>query len=137
LVFSPLSRGYLVTLGNELNTPTAQNLLYFSQFAKIDQLYKNRDQFVILTGRLPHPVNTYCDGYLNQVIASVNGRSIARIDDIPPALQQSTNGFHVLRFEGNDNPLILDARLAEKANADIMARYNIPAPSFFNKKVTP
>jgi hypothetical protein len=137
LVFSPLSRGYLVTLGSELNTPAAQNLLYFSQFAKIDQLYKNREQFVVLTGRLPHPVNTYCEGYLNQVISSVNGRAIARIDDIPPALQQSTNGFHVLRFEGNDNPLILDARLAAEAGADILKRYNIPASSFFSKKVTP
>ena len=137
LVFSPLSRGYLVTLGNELNTPAGQNLLYFSQFAKIDQLYKNRDQFVVLTARLPHPVNTYCEGFLNQVIASINGRMIARIDDIPSALQQSTNGFHVLRFEGNDNPLILDARLAAEANDDILSRYNIPASSFFNKKVAP
>ena len=59
------------------------------------------------------------------------------IDDIPTALQQSTNGFHVLRFEGNDNPLILDARLTAEASADILARYNIPAASFFNRKVNP
>jgi S1-C subfamily serine protease len=137
LVFSPLSRGYLVTLGNDLNSPAAQNLLYYSHYAKIDQLYRNREQFVILTGRLPHPVNTYCDGYVNQVLASVNGQAIGRIDDIPEALTKATNGFHIVRFEGNDNPLILDARLVAEADPDILARYSIPASSFFNKKVAP
>jgi S1-C subfamily serine protease len=137
LVFSPLSRGYLVTLGNDLNAPSAQNLLYYSQYAKIDRLFKNREQFVVLSARLPHPVNTYCDGYLHQIIATVNGQPIGRIDDIPRALAQTTNGFHILRFEGNDNPLILDARLLPKADVEILSRYNIPESSFFNPKVSP
>jgi S1-C subfamily serine protease len=137
LIFSPLSRGYLATLGSELNTSAAQSLLYYSQYAKIDKLYRDREQFVILTGRLPHPVNTYCEDYLNQALASVNGQDIRRIDDIPPALQLGTNGFHILRFEGNDNPLILNARLTDVADANILARYNIPAASFFNAKEVP
>ena len=58
LVFSPLSRGYLATLGNDLNTPAAHRLLYTSRYAKLDNLCKGRDQFVILASRLPHPANT-------------------------------------------------------------------------------
>ena len=137
LVFSPLSRGYLVTLGPDLNTPAAQHLLYCSQYAKIDGLYTNRQQFVVLTGRLPHPVNTYCDGYQNQIVASVNGRRIGRVEDLPPALTASTNGFHVFRFEGNDNPLILDAKLVAATESELLARYNIPAPFFFHTEVAP
>ena len=67
----------------------------------------------------------------------MNGQDIRRIDDIPPALQLGTNGFHILRFEGNDNPLILNARLTDVADANILARYNIPAASFFNAKEVP
>jgi hypothetical protein len=137
LVFSPLSRGYLITLGGELNTPAAQHLLYCSQYVKFDRLYENRDQFVVLIGRLPHPVNSYCEGFLNQVVASINGWSIGRIQDIPSALAQSTNGFHVVRFEGSDNPLILDARLVTQADEQIQARYKLPALSHINREGAP
>jgi S1-C subfamily serine protease len=132
LVFSPLSRGYLMTLGNDLNTPAAQHLLYCSQYVKLDKLYENRRQFVVLTSRLPHPVNTYCDGYLNQTLATLNGRTIGRLQDVSDALKASTNGFHVFRFDGNDSPMILDARLADKAGQDILGRYSISSPSHFN-----
>jgi len=134
LVFSPLSRGYLATLGNELNTPAAQRLLYTSQYAKLDHLYKNRKQFVILTGRLPHTVNTYCSSYLNQILTSVNGVSILQLSDIQDALKKTSGGFHIFRFEGNDNPLILDARLMEQADSDILSQYNIPASHYFENE---
>jgi len=134
LVFSPLSRGYLATLGSDLNTPAAQRLLYTSQYAKLDNLYKNKKQFVILTSRLPHPINTYSTSHLNQILASVNGVPILQISDIQEGLKKSTGGFHVFRFEGNDNPLILNARLMHEADTDILAQYNIPAPHYFRKE---
>lgn len=127
LVFSPLSRGYLATLGSDLNTPPAQHLLYLSRYAKLDNLYKGRKQFVVLSSRLPHPVNTYSAGHLNHIVASVNGVAIHEMKDLPPALKQGRNGFHVIRFEGSDNPLILDAAAAEAADQDILDHYGIPS----------
>lgn len=127
LVFSPLSRGYLATLGTELNTPTAQRLLYTSRYVKIDKLWKGRNQFVVLASRLPHPLNTYCGSHLNQILASVNNHPVSRLADIPDGLRQSSGGFHVFRFEGNDNPLILNATLVARADREIMAQYGIPA----------
>ena len=137
LVFSPLSRGYLATLGGDLSSPPAQRLFYLSQYAKMDNLYTNRDQFVVLSARLAHPVNTYADGFLNQVVASVNGVAIRRLSDIPLALARATNGFDVVRFEGNDNPLILDARAAAAAESDIMKRYGLAMPHNFGQEDTP
>ena len=134
LVFAPLSRGYLVTLGNDLNTPAAQRLLYASRYAKLDNLIRNKKQFVVLTSRLPHPINTYCSSQLNQILASVNGVPIQQLSDIPAGLKKSTGGFHVFRFEGNDNPLILDARQMDEADGDILAQYNIPAPFYFETR---
>jgi len=130
LVFSPLSRGYLATLGSDLNSPAAQRLLYTSRYAKRDDLFKTRTQFVVLTSRLPHPINTYCASHLNQILASINGHPITRIADIPVGLKKSSGGFHVFRFEGNDNPLILDARTLDHADREILAQYSIPAPQY-------
>jgi S1-C subfamily serine protease len=136
LVFAPLSRGYLATLGGDLGSPAAQRLLYCSQYAKIDNLYTNREQFVVLASRLPHPVNTYSDGFLNQIVATVNEVPIGRLSDIPLALARSTNGFNVIRFDGNDNPLILDARAAAVAQSGIMEKYGLTAATSLSVKET-
>ena len=137
LIFSPLSRGYLATLGNELNTPAAQRLLYTARYAKLDRLARGRTQFVVLASRLPHPVNTYCTSHLNQILATVNGQPIRQMSDLPTALNASTNGFQIFRFEGNDNLLILDASMMEKADREILTQYNIPAPSYVLKQENP
>jgi len=137
LVFTPLSRGFLTTLGADLNSPAAARLLYYSQYAKLDGLYTNREQFVVLATRLPNPVNTYCDGFMNQVVATVNGHPIGRLEDLPGALQTPTNGFHVIRFEGNDNPLIVDARLAKAADSKILRQYNVPTAFYVEQGNAP
>lgn len=129
LIFSPLSRGYLATLGTEINTPAGQHLFYTSRYAKFDNLIKDRTQFVILTGRLPHPVNTYCTSHFNQIVASINGLSIRNISDIPVALKMPSQGFHVIRFEGQDDPLIMDAKQTEQADSEILTQYTIPSLS--------
>ena len=137
LVFEPLSRGYLATLGGDLGSPAAQRLLYCSQYAKMDAMHTNREQFIVLTTRLAHPVNTYCEGFQNQIVQSVNGLHVGRLTDLPLAMALATNGFHVIRFEGNDNPLILDARAAAEAAPDIMAQYGLPALSSLNREESP
>ncbi len=129
LIFSPLSRGYLATLGSELNTPVAQHLLYTVRYAKLDNLIKDRTQFVLLIGRLPHPVNTYCATHFNQILASINGYPIHNISDIPEALKKPSNGFNVFRFEGRDDPLIMDAGQTIKADDEILTQYSIPSLS--------
>lgn len=130
LIFSPLSRGYLGTLGPEINTPAAQHLLYTSRYAKLDNLIKDRTQFVLLTGRLPHPANTYCSSHFNQILASVNGQPVRSIGDIPEALEKPTQGFHVFKFEGRDDPLILDAAQTVAADQEIAIQYSVPALSY-------
>ena len=133
LVFSPLSRGYLGTFG-AINTPAGQQLLYYSEYAKPERLYEGRDAFIVLIARLPHPVNTYCDGYINLIVNSINGMKIRNMMDIPTALKTPSNGYHVVNFEGNDNPLILDAASASMADREILNRYNIPSGGYLRKE---
>jgi S1-C subfamily serine protease len=129
LIFSPLSRGYLATLGSELNTPAAQHLLYTARYAKLDNLIKDRSQFVVLTGRLPHPVNTYCASHFNQILSSVNGQPIRTLSDLPEALKTPVEGFHIFRFEGQDDPLIMGASQTAQAETEILTPYSVHALS--------
>jgi S1-C subfamily serine protease len=132
LVFAPLSRGYLATLGPELNSRAAQHLFYLTQYAKPDGLYTNREQFVVLIARLPAPVNTYAEDYLNQIVAEVNGQPIRRMADLLGAFAQPTNGFHVIRFEGNDSRLVFDAASVTRSERLILQQYMVTAPYYFD-----
>ena len=66
----------------------------------------------------------------------MNGQSIHNIKDLPGALKKVSGGFHVFRFEGNDDPLILDAQLTAKADTEILAQYGIPAPAHITNEET-
>ncbi|MBI2440223.1 MAG: trypsin-like peptidase domain-containing protein [Lentisphaerae bacterium] len=126
LVFAPLSRGLLMAAGGELIQGHAQHLLYYATFAKTDGLIAGRDQFVILQNRLAHPVNAYDEAYLYKIVREINGLAIRDMNDLPKAFGQPTNGFHVVRFLDDSDPLVLDAAEAQPADATILQRYAVP-----------
>jgi hypothetical protein len=130
LVFTPLSRGLVDAIGPELKQGAVHHLLYYLAFAKPDGFYADRDQFVILRRRLPHPVNAYDDTYLNRIVTAINGVTIRSLKDLPAAFQQPTNQFHVIRFMDEQDPLILDAAAAADAEAGILQGYNIPQAAY-------
>jgi len=133
LVFAPLTRNLLATLGEGLNSRKTQPLLYYSQFAKQDDLYNNRTQFVVLIGRLAHPVNTYQQEFIYGIVAEANQRPIGSLQDMQEALRHPENGFQVIRFQGSDNPMVMNAALTEQADREISRRYRLPALSHFSK----
>jgi hypothetical protein len=130
LVFSPLSREYLRTIGHGLSGPNPQQLLYVTQYAKIDGLHKDRNEFVVLIRRLPHPVNTYTDQFLNGLVSEVNGIRIRDMADMKLALSVPSDGYHVIKFAGMDDTLIMDAELTEDAQPYILSRYGISSPFY-------
>jgi hypothetical protein len=60
-----------------------------------------------------------------QFVDEVNGRCVQRLADVAAALEQPTNGFHVVRFDGHPLPLVLDAAAAGRADAEIAIRYGL------------
>ena len=127
LVFMPVTRNLLGAIGSDLDNHAIHNLFYLSAYAKPDDLIRERTQFVVLANRLPHTVNTYDEGFRYQVVTEVNGRKIGALRDLAVALQQPTNGFHVIKFEGSENALVLDAAQVRDADDQIRRRYEIPA----------
>jgi S1-C subfamily serine protease len=145
LVFAPLSLNWLSQNGRRLNQPDTQHLLYYSQFAKTDGLYSNRVQFVILADRLPHPVNTYDQGFLYKTVAAINGKPIGQMRDLSSAFRapsgrggaEGGSARHVICFNETPDALILDAAKAQKADEEILRSYNVPAPCYLRKATAP
>lgn len=127
LVFSPLTRSYLATLGSDYEGRNSQQLIYYSRYAKMDALYKDREEFVVLTRRLPHTVNTYAGEFLNGIVTDVNGVAVRELKDVKAGFAQPTDGFHVIRFAGIDSTLVLDAKAVSAADPAIVREYGIPA----------
>jgi S1-C subfamily serine protease len=137
LIFTPLTRNYIGSLGGGLGGPDGHMLFYYSQYAKIDRLYTNRTQFVVLAARLAHPVNTYNQGFVHGIVASANERPIGSLRDLESALRHPVEGHQVIRFEGLDHPLVLKADSTAQADREIRERYRLPALAHFEEGSTP
>ncbi|NQU40947.1 MAG: trypsin-like peptidase domain-containing protein [Lentisphaerae bacterium] len=133
LVFSPLSRDFLRTINNELSQENALQLLYYSQYAKRDDLINGREEFVVLIRRLPHQVNTYTEPFENGLVTSVNGHAITRLRDLEAAFADPEDGYHVITFEGMERTLVLDATSADAAALPIMQRYGLPSAAYYGR----
>ena len=136
LVFSPLNREYLKTLSGGRPSRTTHHLFYYTDYAKIDGHHEGRDEFVVLTRRLPHPVNTYSDSFVYAVLEEINGHAINRLADVPTALASPLNGYHVIRFAGMDETLVLDDSAAVAATPDILSAYGLTTQGYLGEEVS-
>jgi S1-C subfamily serine protease len=135
LVFAPLTREYLRTLGRNLNGVNQQQLLYTTQYAKVDGLHKDRNAFVVLIRRLPHPVNAYAAPFKDGLVSEVNGMRIRDLADMQLALKTPLDGYHVIRFAGMDDTLVLDAKRVSEARPQILERYSIPSSFYLGENL--
>jgi S1-C subfamily serine protease len=133
LVFSPLTRGYLRTLRNSGSRAAHHVLRYYARYAKLEELYVGRDEFVVMIRRLPHPVNAYADSFIAHIVADVNGVPIRRLADVKRGIDSLQDGYHVIRFEAQDDYLVLDAKAAATAERSILETYGVAHPSYFRE----
>ena len=133
LIFSPLNREYLKQVGTR-HDPAAVLLRYYAQYAKVDGLHEGVEEFTVLIGRLPHPVNTYADRYVNGIVHKLNGERIARLADLEKAARTPQDGFHIVEFVGLDHKLLMDAATVDAAAAAILQSYSVPSASYLGEK---
>lgn len=125
LVFCPLTSEYIGPLRRNAGDPHIHQLLYYSEFAKMDGLYKQHNEFVVMTRRLPCSVNMYADPFINGIVDTVNGVHISELKDMKKAFDQPVKGFHIIKFAGMDDYLIIDDKAARAADRDIFLQYGI------------
>ncbi len=134
LIFSPMSREYVRTLDRGDQSRNVQMLHYLFEYTKIDGLYEDRDELVILIDRLAHPVNTYMQHFVNGAVESVNGVPIPNMEALHKAFQEPEDGYFIIRFLGKKDILVLDAAAAELADAEILTTYRIPQRQFLGEQ---
>lgn len=126
LVFCPLSKGHLMEISHTRNVdPNVYKLFYYAEFVKFFGLYKQFDEIVFLSSILPHSVNYFCEKFKYGIVTQVNNYAVRNLEDIKNALKQPVSNYHIMRFAGLNDFLIIDANASEKANEEIAAEYNI------------
>ena len=126
LTFVQLNRNFLETWGKSWVADIPFSLRYL--FIESNQLNKNPDriEYVVLSEVLPDEVNAYLEGFKDQVVESVNGISINKLEDLDQAFQKDENGFWVVRFLGNDAPMVIDAKKARMNHGAVLQKYQVP-----------
>jgi len=133
LVFSPLTKNYLRSRAGRPEAGIPQQLRYYAQYAKLDGLHEGKTEFVVLTRRLPHPLNAYMDDFVEGILEEVNGRAIGNLSDVRAAFALPRDGYHVLRFAGMDDLLVLHAETTERADPQIFDTYGIADPEYIKE----
>lgn len=133
LTFVQLNRNFLEKWGSKWITEIPFRLRYL--FVDSNQLNKNPDrkEYIVLSEILPDEVNAYLDGYQNQVLEKVNGFPILKLTDLDAAFQKDIDGYWLIKFRGNDAPMIIDAAQARQRHGLILNKYQVPTETDTNE----
>ncbi|MFV0336692.1 MAG: trypsin-like peptidase domain-containing protein [Chthoniobacterales bacterium] len=88
--------------------------------------YRDHPDLVVLSQILSDPINSYAEGFLFNVVESVNEQAIKTLKDLSEALTKPEE-FYVIRFVGEKRPLVIEAKAARKAQTRILQNYAIPS----------
>jgi S1-C subfamily serine protease len=121
LVFAPIDREYLESLGS--STPTEINYDYV--YRQIEVPETPLPGRVMLLRRLDHPVNSTMAVTGTAIVERVNGREVHTLEDVIAALQANTNTHHVFEFAYGGRISVLDRAAADAANKAILDQYAV------------
>ena len=124
LLFQPMNRNLLMSY--QFGNP---RVAYAYQHFINDELYKERDEILVLTTLLPDAINTYLDEFREGIPRKVNGKAIRNLKELADALAENVDQ-HVIEFEGMGRPLVLQRSEVEAARERIRKRYNVLQEQF-------
>jgi len=126
LVFLPLSANYL-SLWKSGGAPSQLEDLYENGMPSAD-----RKEVVLINEVLPHDVNVGYHNLKQAVVVNVNGKAISELKDVVEALKRPQGGYDVIELDhptgdadNFGNWVVLKAKDAEKANAEILKSFDI------------
>jgi hypothetical protein len=122
LVFVPLDREVLMTLGEEAPTSLVFEL-YLRPIVEPERLQREP---VVLLGWLDHPVNADLALPRSLVVERVNGHGVGSLAELVAALEESRDPFQVFEFAFGYSA-VLDRVEADRAQREILELYAIPS----------
>jgi len=127
LTFVPATRNFLETWGRDWLTGIPYYLRYLFNNSMQLNTDRQRKEYVVLSEIMPDEINSYSGGFKSLVVESINGVPIWSLDDVQKAFAQPADGYHSLRFMGDNRTLPIDAEKAGLRHQEILKKYQIPA----------
>jgi hypothetical protein len=118
-IFMPLTEELLCSFGGWYDAPL--NLAYSYYY---DERLEQDEQIVIIMDVLSDEVNVGYEYYYYEIVSRVNGRKIARLEDVLAAVKENREGYHVIETDMGDK-IILDRKKARSAKNRILKTYDI------------
>jgi S1-C subfamily serine protease len=126
LVFTPLSRDYMRTLGGSWTDSANSEIFYELFYRRHEQPETARKEPIVLSTVLPHAVNANFDVRGRAMVDKINGKRINSLEDVIAAIEQAPpNGQHTLEFHPEKTFECLDRAEVNAANAEILKSYGI------------
>lgn len=129
LVFQPLTLNLFAA--HRLDSPRIRRLIarYVSE-----NIFKEREDIVILTTVLNDPVNEKLSGFVGNAVESINGVKIKNLKQAHELLNpKELPEFLEIRLDGVSRPLILPGKNINTINQRIQQTYGISSPSYLSK----
>ena len=127
LVFQGVSRNFLETWGASWPSELPHNLRYLVSMAQELNTEKERREWVVLGSILADEINAYSEDFRNQIVESINGKPVWRLEDVAQGFENPEGDFVELRFLGQKLPLVLKAAAVKARMEDILKKYQIAA----------
>ena len=131
LVFTTLSRSLLTTWGAQWPKKAPLLLRFLDYYARFEPETASLTDIVVLSKRLPDVVNTYATGDIDGVVTEVDDAQVNSIEALAQALEKGSGKFAVIRFFGDDVPIVLSRAKVAARNAQINAKYGVAPDRWF------
>jgi S1-C subfamily serine protease len=126
LVFTPLSRDYMKTLGSSWTDTSNSDLYYELFYRRHEQPETARKEPIVLSTVLPHAVNANFGLRGHVLVDKINGKKINSLEDVISAFESApAEGQDVLEFYPDKTFEALGRADVRAANAEILKAYGI------------
>lgn len=130
LIFTPLSRNLLNSFGHrwfKSSPPLYKYLFYHGEF---DSDFNGAKEYIVISGKLPHPINNYINLSKSPVVRQVNGVKIESLEQLSTEFYNHRSKFLIIDLVGVSEPIVLPQHQLEKAHKEIISKYNLPSLSW-------
>ncbi len=127
LVFTPLSRDYLTTLGRSWMESVSQDIVAELYYRRDMEPEKKRTEPVMLADVLTHPVNANFEVKGRVMVDRINGIRIDKLEDVIRAFESHQGDQHLIEFSPMSHIEGLDRAQAAAANPAILEQFGIPS----------
>jgi S1-C subfamily serine protease len=133
LVFTALTSNYFATFGSRWYRDAPFLLRYLDIYADYEKDLQANEEIIVVTDRLPHPVNAFAGAAVQGVLTMIDGKRIVNLEQLARSLEESSEEFVRLSFWGEDSPVVLSRANIKEQNIEINSRYGVRPDRWYQR----